>query len=78
MQPLDQGLQRRVWGRVYNSGPMILTKPQRQMIQRCLARCRENLRFYRQMQGHAIYAAAFERLARETEEHIKMMWQMLN
>ncbi len=77
MKPLDQQLQRRVWARVYNQSAAPLTARQRQALQRCLQRSRENLAFYQKMQRHSLYAEAFTRLASETAEHIKMLNQML-
>lgn len=77
MEKLDRQLQRRVWARVYSSPWPALTGQQRQRLQRCLARSRENLRIYQAMTGHAIYAEAFDRLSRETKEQIKMLQQIL-
>ncbi len=77
MKPLDRKMQRQVWERVYDQRSVSLTSQQRQALQRCLQRSRENLAFYEKMENHNTYAAAFDRLATETREHIKMQQQML-
>ena len=59
MKPLDRGLQRRVWSRVYGGTPQRLTVRQRETLRRALARSGENLAFYEQMAHHALYAEAF-------------------
>ena len=77
MKALDQGLQHRVWSRVYGRTPQRLTIRQREMLRQALARSGENLAFYEQLAHHALYAEAFQRLAQETREQIKMLNQML-
>ncbi len=77
MQPLDKQMQRRVWARVYDRKAAPLSPQQRQSLQRCLVRIRENLAVYEKMEGHSIYAEAFARLHAETAEQIKMLKQML-
>ena len=76
MKPLDRGLQRRVWSRVYGGTTQHLTHRQRETLRRALARSGENLAFYEQMAHHVLYAEAFQRLAQETREQIKMLKQM--
>ena len=77
MQPLDRRLQRRVWNRVYGNFHGILSKRQRERLQRCLRCSMDNLAFYEGMSNHNLYADAFIRLAAETKEQIKMLRQML-
>ena len=77
MKPLDRGMQRRVWARVYDRKAAPLTQQQRQSLRRCLERSQENLAFYEKMQTHQIYAEAFDRLYAQTAEQIKMLSQML-
>ncbi len=76
MEKLDRNTQRRVWQRVYEQ-PMQLTPQQRQMLQQCLQRASANRAFFEKMENHSLYAEAFARLSRETNEHIKMLRQML-
>ena len=77
MEPLDRQLQRRVWKRVYESPREMLTRRQREVLGRCLARCRENLAVYEKMSSHFIYQEAFAHMAAQTREQIKMLRQML-
>ena len=77
MKPLDRNMQRRVWSRVYDPGSAPLTPQQKQLLQRCLQRSKENLAVYEKMEKHGLYAEALSRLQTETAEHIKMLQQML-
>ena len=76
MEKLDKNMQRRVWQRVYDQ-PVQLTKEQRQLLQQCLQRSITNRTVFEKMENHQLYAEAFARMARETNEHIKMLRHML-
>ncbi len=76
MENLDRNMQHRVWQRVYDQ-PSRLTKQQRQSLTECLRRAQSNRKVYETMENHHLYAEAFARMARETEEHIKMLRQIL-
>ena len=77
MEQLDRNMQRRVWARVYPNKRGGLTPQQRQILQRCLERSKENLTVYEKMQKHSFYGEAFGKMYTETAEHIKMLQQML-
>ena len=77
MEPLDRNMQRRVWARVYPEHPSGWSPKQRQALQRCLARSKENLAIFVQLENHSLYGQAFGKLAGETREHMKMLQQML-
>ena len=77
MEKLDRNMQRRVWARVYPNKWGGLTPQQRQTLQRCLERSKENLAVYEKMQKHGFYGEAFGKMYAETTEHIKMLQQML-
>ena len=77
MEPLDRGLQQRVWNRVYESPKEMLTARQRQLLRDCLNRCRENMAAFEKMRGHFVYQEAFAHLQAQTAEQIKMLQQML-
>ena len=77
MEQLDRNMQRRVWTRVYPERPSGWSPKQRQALQRCLARSKENLAIFEQLEHHSLYGQAFGKLAEETKEHIKMLQQML-
>ena len=77
MEQLDRNMQRRVWARVYPERPSGWSPKQRQALQRCLARSKENLAIFEQLEKNSFYSQAFGKLAGETKEHIKMLRQML-
>ena len=78
MESLDRQMQKRVWDRVYQPpAPPPLTPQQRQRLQQCLQRSEGNLRVYESMTHHILYGEAFQRMARETAEQIKMLRQIL-
>ena len=76
MERLDKNMQRRVWDRVYDQ-PAKLLPQQRQALQQCLRRAESNRAVFEKMEHHNGYAEAFSRMSRETNEHIKMLRQIL-
>lgn len=76
---MDKNTERRVWQRVYGSQqpPPRLTPQQRQNLRRSLERATANLRFFETQRNDPVYAEAFTHLALQTEEHCKMLRQIL-
>ena len=76
---MDKNTERRVWQRVYGSPqpPPRLTPQQRQNLRRSLERATANLRFFETQRNDPVYAEAFAHLALQTEEHCKMLRQIL-
>ena len=74
---MDQQQQRQVWQRVYAHNPNQRPSPKAQ-VQQCRQRLQQNLRVYQQHTGHPLYGPAFQRLARQTEEQIQMLSQILD
>lgn len=76
---MDQNTERRVWQRVYgaSSPPSRLTPQQRQNLRQSLQRLNANLQFFESQRDHPMYREAFAHLAMQTEEHCKMLRQIL-
>ena len=76
---MDKEREMAVWQRVYAPAQMPTRFPprQRQILRQSLNRSQENLRVYESMRRDPYYGEAFAHLADETQEHIKMLRQML-
>ena len=76
---MDQNIERSVWQRVYGNPPPPprLTPQERQNLRRCLQRAEANLRTFQSMRNHPVYREAFSHLAAQTQEHCKMLRQIL-
>ena len=77
---MDKETERQIWLRVYGGDtqpPARLTPRQRQQLRQALNRSMENLRTYQSMANHPYYGDAFAHMAADTQEHIKMLRQML-
>lgn len=68
--------QRQVWQRVYPIGSQH-RRISREALRQSQLRLRQNLRFYESQQTHPVYAQAFQHMARQAEEQMKMLQQIM-
>lgn len=73
---MDKNRQRQVWQRVYaNNAP---AQPiSRAQLQQCHQRLQQNLPVYEKYANHSLYGPAFQQLARQTQEHMQMLQQIM-
>jgi hypothetical protein len=76
---MDRETEQRVWQRVYGQYqvPPRLTPQQRQNLKRSLERASANLRFFESQCKDPVYREAFLHLSTQTNEHCKMLRQIL-
>ena len=76
---MDKEKETEVWNRVYGfpQPPARLTPRQRQQLRQAMNRSTENLRTYESMSRAPYYGDAFAHMAAQTNEHIKMLRQIL-
>lgn len=74
---IDKETERRVWQRIY--GKPLAQSPgySREKLQQCLRREQMNFRYYDNHRMDAQYGMAFDRMANDAAEHIKMLRQIL-
>lgn len=77
---MNRNMEKRVWQRVYGGQayPPSHAPRQKQALRQALARAQANVRFYEQERRDPVYGEAFAHLAQQTQEHCKMLRQMLN
>lgn len=73
---MDKKQQRQVWQRVYAQNPPARPIP-KEGLQQSIRRLQQNLQFYQNHTSHPIYGPAFQHLARQTQEQMQMLQQML-
>ena len=73
---MNKQQQRQVWQRVYADQPPTRPIP-KAVLQQCRARLQQNLAIYEKQSHHPLYGPAFQQLARQTQEHMQMLRQMM-
>ena len=76
MHMMDKKQQRQVWQRVYTQNPPVSPIPKIH-LQQCRQRLQQNLSVYEKHASHPLYGPAFQQLARQTQEHIQMLQQIM-